>query len=36
MLNDNDYFGSSLNLVGNNTDGYKLAVGAYNGSRKIE
>ena len=28
-LHNNDHFGSSVSLVGNNADGYKLAVGAY-------
>ena len=33
-LHYRDYFGSSVSLVGNNIDGYKLAVGAYDGHAK--
>ena len=33
MLSQGDHFGSSLGLVGNNEDGYKLAVGAYGDSK---
>ena len=35
MLHNINYFGSSVSLVGSDADGYKLAVGAYNGNRKI-
>ena len=31
-LHNNDHFGSSVSLIGNNADGYKLAVGAYGNS----
>ena len=34
MLHNINYFGSSVSLIDNDADGYKLAVGAYNGHAK--